>query len=119
MNNFPDAAQQQFIKMTQSPLRPLILGLAMPTICSMLITSFYNMADTFFVARIGTSAAGTVGVVYSLMAIIQAIGFMFGMGAGSIASRRLGERKDDEARTATSSAFSPRSRSACWSPPAG
>ena len=58
MNNFPDAAQQQFIKMTQSPLRPLILGLAMPTICSMLITSFYNMADTFFVARIGTSAAG-------------------------------------------------------------
>lgn len=105
MNNFPDAAQQQFIKMTQSPLRPLILGLAMPTICSMLITSFSNMADTFFVARIGTSAAGAVGVVYSLMAIIQAIGFMFGMGAGSIASRRLGERKDDEARTATSSAF--------------
>ncbi|MBQ4490367.1 MAG: MATE family efflux transporter, partial [Pyramidobacter sp.] len=98
-------AQRQFVKMTQSPLRPLIVRLAVPTICSMLITTFYNMADTFFVARIGTSAAGAVGVVFSLMAIIQAIGFMFGMGAGSIASRRLGAQKNDEASEATSSAF--------------
>lgn len=98
-------AQEQFVKMTQTPVQPLIVRLALPTIFSMLITSFYNMADTFFVARIGTSAAGAVGVVFSLMAIIQAIGFMFGMGAGSIASRRLGERRDDEARQATSSAF--------------
>jgi putative MATE family efflux protein len=105
MPNENTRAQEQFIKMTQTPVRPLIARLALPTICSMLITSFYNMADTFFVARIGTSAAGAVGVVFSLMAIIQAIGFMFGMGAGSIASRRLGERRDDEARQATSSAF--------------
>ncbi|MBP3848726.1 MAG: MATE family efflux transporter, partial [Pyramidobacter sp.] len=103
-NNTADA-QRQFVKMTQSPLRPLIVRLAVPTICSMLITTFYNMADTFFVARIGTSAAGAVGVVFSLMAIIQAIGFMFGMGAGSIASRRLGAQKNDEASEATSSAF--------------
>ena len=103
-NNAADA-QRQFVKMTQSPLRPLIVRLAVPTICSMLITTFYNMADTFFVARIGTSAAGAVGVVFSLMAIIQAIGFMFGMGAGSIASRRLGAQKNDEASEATSSAF--------------
>lgn len=98
-------AQLQYEKMTQSPLRPLIVRLAVPTICSMLITTFYNMADTFFVARIGTSAAGAVGVVFSLMAIIQAIGFMCGMGAASIASRRLGEQKNDEASQATSSAF--------------
>lgn len=105
MTQSTDPAQQQYIKMTQTPLRPLILKLAVPTIFSMLITSFYNMADTFFVARISTSAGGAVGVVFSLMAIIQAVGFMFGMGAASIASRRLGERKDDEACRATSSAF--------------
>ncbi|MBQ8091520.1 MAG: MATE family efflux transporter [Pyramidobacter sp.] len=105
MENTSHQAQQQYIKMTQTPLRPLIVRLAVPTICSMLITTFYNMADTFFVARIGTSAAGAVGVVFSLMAIIQAIGFMCGMGAGSIASRRLGAQKNDEASQATSSAF--------------
>ncbi len=98
-------ANEQFIKMTGTPVRKLIVKLALPTIFSMLITSFYNMADTFFVARIGTSAAGAVGVVFSLMAIIQAVGFMFGMGAGSIASRKLGEQRNDEARQATSSAF--------------
>jgi len=105
MENISNEAQRQYIRMTQTPLRPLISRLAVPTIFSMLITTFYNMADTFFVARIGTSAAGAVGVVYSLMAITQAIGFMCGMGAGSIASRRLGAQKNDEACQATSSAF--------------
>ncbi len=105
MNDNLDEARRQYIRMTQSPLRPLIARLAVPTICSMLITTFYNMADTFFVARIGTSAAGAVGVVFSLMAIIQAVGFMFGMGAASIASRRLGAQKNDEASRATSSSF--------------
>lgn len=103
--NTDDAAHRQFLKMTQSPIRPLILKLAAPTICSMLITSFYNMADTFFVAKIGTSAAAAVGVVFSVMSIIQAIGFMFGMGAGSIESRALGAEKNDEANKAASSAF--------------
>ncbi len=105
MAHLSDAAEQQYIKMTQSPLHPLILKLALPTICSMLTTSFYNMADTLFVAHISTSAGGAVGVVFSLMGVIQAIGFMFGMGASSIASRKLGEQKNDEASAATSSAF--------------
>ena len=105
MNSQSISASEQFMKMTQTPVKRLIVKLALPTMCSMLITSFYNMADTFFVARIGTGAAGAVGVVFSLMAVIQAVGFMFGMGAGSVASRRLGEQRDDEARQATSSAF--------------
>lgn len=99
------AAHAQFLKMTETPVRRLILSLAAPTICSMLITTFYNMADTFFVAKLGTSATAAVGIVFSLMAIIQAIGFMFGQGAASIASRKLGEEKNDEASRATSTAF--------------
>ena len=71
-----ERSRLQFEKMTQTPVPKLILGLAAPTILSMLITSIYNLADTFFVGQLSTSASGAVGVVSSLMAIIQALGFM-------------------------------------------
>ena len=78
--------------MTQTQVSNLIVRLGIPTIISMLITNIYNTADTYFVSRLGTSASGAVGVVFSLMAILQAFGFMFGHGAGSIISRKLGKR---------------------------
>ena len=82
--------QAQFDKMTRTPIPRLVMGLAVPTILSMLITSIYNLADTFFMGQISTSASGAVGVVSSLMAVIQAVGFMLGHGAGSVISRSLG-----------------------------
>ena len=87
-----DRSALQFRQMTETPIPQLILSLATPTILSMLITSIYNLADTFFVGQISTSASGAVGVVSSLMAIIQALGFMLGHGAGTIISRSLGSR---------------------------
>ena len=95
----------QFLKMTETPIPKLVTSLAVPTIISMMITSIYNMADTFFVSKLGTSATGAVGVVFSLMAIIQAVGFMLGMGSGSTCSRLLGQRKEKEADTVGSSAL--------------
>ena len=74
--------QAQFDKMTKTPIPRLVLGLAVPTTLSRLITSIYNLADTFFVGQISTSASGAVGVVSSLMAVIQAVGFMLGHGVG-------------------------------------
>ena len=67
-----DRSAEQFRKMTETPIPKLILSLAAPTILSMLITSIYNLADTFFVGQISTSASGAVGIVSSLMAILQA-----------------------------------------------
>jgi len=87
-----DRSALQFRRMTETPIPQLVLSLAAPTILSMLITSIYNLADTFFVGQISTSASGAVGVVSSLMAIIQALGFMLGHGAGTIISRSLGSR---------------------------
>lgn len=84
-------------KMLETPVDRLILSLAAPTIVSMLVTSIYNMADTYFVSQLNTSASGAVGVVFSLMAIIQAVGFTVGMGSGSIASRLLGQDRGEEA----------------------
>lgn len=91
--------------MTQTPVSRLVCTLAVPTIVSMLITSIYNMADTFFVGRIGTSATGAVGVVFSLMAVIQALGFTFGNGAGNYISRLLGQKRDDEAARVAATGF--------------
>ncbi len=91
--------------MTETPVPRLIGRLAVPTIISMLVSSIYNTADTFFVSQLGTSAAGAVGIVFSIMAIIQAIGFTIGMGAGNILSRQLGARKDEEATVTASSGF--------------
>lgn len=97
--------QLQYKKMTETPV-PLLIGkLAVPTIISMLTTSIYSMADTYFVSQLGTSATGAVGIVFSLMALIQAVGFMLGMGSGANISRYLGKQEYKEAESMGSTAF--------------
>ena len=74
--------------MTQAPVGRLVGRLAFPCIISMLVTAFYNMADTFFVGMMDSNAAtGAVGAFFSMMAIIQAVGFFFGHGSGNFISR--------------------------------
>jgi len=97
--------EQKFIKMTTEPVDSLVGKLAVPTIISMLITSFYNMVDTYFVGKISTSASGAVGVVFPVMAIIQAFGFMFGHGSGNFLARKLGEKKEEEAKVIANAGF--------------
>ena len=122
MNEQDVAVRQkaQFHKMTETPIAPLVIKLGIPTTISMLVTSIYNMADTFFIGRYGigvvdetvtdvsaasTSASGAVGVVFGLMAIIQAFGFMFGQGSGSISSRALGAKEVEKASKYSSTGF--------------
>ena len=97
--------QKQYTRMTQTPIHKLITTLAVPTIISMMVTAIYNMADTFFVSQLGTSAAGAVGIVFSLMALIQAVGFMLGIGSGSLISRLLGQKRKEEADQVGSTGF--------------
>ena len=91
--------------MTQTPVNRLIFSLSVPTVISMLITMIYNMADTYFVSKISVSASGATGIVFSLMAVFQAFGFMFGQGAGSNISRRLGAKDIQTAKKFCSTAF--------------
>ena len=95
----------QYDKMTKTPIPHLILALSIPAIISMLVTNIYNLVDTAFVGRLGNSASGAVGIVFGFMSIIQAFGFMFGQGAGSILSRALGERDKERASVSASVAF--------------
>lgn len=91
--------------LTQAPVHRVILTMAVPTIISMLVTSFYNMADTFFVSKINTQCTAAVGIVFSVMSVVQAIGFFFGHGSGNYISRKLGARQVDDARTMSATGF--------------
>lgn len=100
------ASEAQYLKMTGTPIPRLITSLAVPTIISMLITGIYNLADTYFVSLLHSdSATAAVGVVFSLMALIQAVGFTLGMGSGSLISRLLGRQQKEAADTVLSSGF--------------
>ena len=98
--------ESKFKMMTEPPVGRLICKLAVPCIISMLVTAFYNMADTYFVGKLESNAAtGAVGVVFSMMAIIQAVGFFFGQGSGNYISRELGKKNYQEASNMAATGF--------------
>ena len=99
-------AEEKLKYMTETPLAKLVLALSVPTIISMLITAFYNMADTYFVGLIGSaSASGAVGVIFPLMSIMQAIAFMLGHGSGNYMSRQLGAGDTEDAKRMAATGF--------------
>ena len=91
--------------MTETPVSRLIIQLGIPTTISMLITSIYNMADTYFVGTLGESAQAATGVLFTLQAIIQGIAFMLGQGSGTFISRELADKNADRASMYVSSSF--------------
>ncbi len=98
-------AEKHFEKMTQTPVSKLILQLGIPTTISMLITSIYNMADTYFVGTQGESAQAATGVLFTLQAIIQGLAFMLGHGSGSYISKYLAEKDTEKSSRYISTAF--------------
>jgi putative MATE family efflux protein len=88
---------EKFIRMTTAPVERLVCSLAVPSIATMMITAFYNMADTYFVGHLGTSEVAAVGVAFPLMAIVQAMGFFFGQGSANYMARALGARDTEQA----------------------
>ena len=91
--------------MTTEPVGKLLFMLSVPTIISMMVTNIYNLVDTAFVGTLGTSESGATGIVFGYMAILQAIAFMCGQGAGSIMSRKLGAKELEEATKYSSTGF--------------
>ena len=98
--------REQFKKMTQSPIARLIIGLGIPTTLSMMVTSLYNLADTYFVSLLKNDAiTAAASNLLALMSIIQAIGFTFGMGSGALISRLLGNKDREGADKVFSSSL--------------
>ena len=90
-------AVDNYTYLTSAPIHRVIVTMAVPTIVCMLVTGLYNMADTFFVGQLDTQSTAAVGVVFSLMFFIQALGFFFGHGSGNYMSRELGAKHKDNA----------------------
>lgn len=97
--------KDKFDKMANAPLKWLITTLAIPTILTMLVSALYNMADSYFVGKIDTSSVASIGIVFSVMTLLQAIGFFFGNGSGILISTLLGEKKKDTAKIYANVAF--------------
>lgn len=92
-------------KMTKTPLAKLIISLGIPTTISMLVTNIYNMVDTYFVGTLGESPQAATGILFTLQAIIQAFAFMLGQGSGTMVSKALADRNEEEASEYVSTAF--------------
>lgn len=95
----------KYEKMTQAPVKGLIRTLAIPTIITMLVSALYNMADSYFVGKIDTSSVAAIGIVFSIMTMLQAIGFCLGQGSGVCISSYLGAKDKEKAQTYASVAF--------------
>ena len=95
----------KYEQMTKLPVSRLIVSFSIPTALSMLITNIYNLVDTAFVSRLGTSASGAVGVVFGFMTILQAVGYLCGQGAGNLLARHLGEKNQKAADEVVSTGF--------------
>ncbi len=91
--------------LTHAPISKVIHTMAVPTIISMLVTSLYNMADTYFVGKINTQCTAAVGISFSVMAIIQAVGFFCGHGSGNYISRQLGAKDTHNAARMAATGF--------------
>ena len=99
------SAEHNYQRMTQASIPGLITRMAIPTIISMLVTALYNLADTFFVSQINTQSTAAVGISFSVMAILQSLGFFFGHGSGNYISRQLGALQRKEAQQMASTGF--------------
>ncbi len=85
------------------PMLPLLIKMAIPTIIGMLISVLYNLTDAYFIGLLGNkSMTAAIGIVFSFISIIQAIGFWFGYGSGNVMSKRLGEKNETEAEILSS-----------------
>ena len=91
--------------LTHAPVHRVVFTMAIPTIISMLSTSMYNLADTYFVGSINTQSVAAVGVSFAMMAVIQAVGFFYGHGAGNYISRMLGAKEEDKAKKMAATGF--------------
>ena len=100
-----NARGDNYTFLTTGPVGRVIARMAVPTIISMLVTSVYNIVDTYYVGLINTQATAAVGVAFPLQSVIQAIGFFFGQGSGTYISRQLGAKKHADACQMASTAF--------------
>lgn len=95
----------KYNEMTATPVRKLVLRLAVPAVICMMVTSFYNVVDAAFIGHLSTEATAGIGISFAYMTVIQAVGFFFGHGSGNYMSRALGAKRVKDASIMASVGF--------------
>lgn len=86
--------------MKEKPIFPLLLGMGMPMVLSMLVNSLYNIVDSYFVARISENAMEALSLVFPIQNFINAMAIGFGVGINALIATARGAGKENEARRA-------------------
>ncbi|MCM1243926.1 MAG: MATE family efflux transporter, partial [Roseburia sp.] len=98
-----ETKEQRRERIITAPLLPLLIKTAIPTIIGMLVTTLYNLTDTFWIGKLNNkSMTAAVGIVFAFVSFVQALGFWFGYGSGNVMSRRIGEGNEQEAEIVSS-----------------
>ena len=105
MAKIAKSKEDRKLMMLNEPINRVIPKMALPTIISFLITSIYNLADTYFVSSLGTNATAAVSVNGSLDQLIMMAGSMLAMGANSYIARLLGQGNEKKANQVLSTSF--------------
>ncbi len=92
-------------KMGTAPIPGLLFKMALPAICSMMVQAIYNVVDSIYVSQISEDALAAVTLVFPIQMLLVAVGVGTGVGINSLISRRLGEKKFDDANSAATHGF--------------
>ena len=76
-----------------------LLRFSLPTIAMMLMMSLYSMVDGIFVSQfVGTNAFSSINIIIPVTFAVLGVGIMLGTGGSAVIARKLGEKKEKEAR---------------------
>ena len=74
-----------------------VLKISWPMMLGMVVHSLYNLADGAWVAGLGTNELSAIGLFFPFFMVLVAVGMALGVGGGSAVSRRIGEKKKEDA----------------------
>ena len=84
-------------KMGTRPIGPLLIGMALPMIASMLMQALYNVVDSIFVSQVSEAALTAVGLAFPIQNLMIAVGVGTGVGVNALLSKSLGEKNFEQA----------------------
>jgi putative MATE family efflux protein len=85
-------------RLLEGPVGKTLFNLAVPMVFGVLSMVAYNLADTFFVGRLGRDQLAALSFTFPVVLTINSIALGIGMGTAALVSRAVGAEDYDEVR---------------------